>query len=179
MPNHVRNILTFNDITKKQKEFILERFTSWNEHDKIIDFDKVIPEPRLESECPEDCKVNKDSHIMEDKDRPWFDWYKWHNLYWGTKWNAYDGWVDENEDDLICAFNTAWSAPMPIYEQLAELYPNFEWTVKFADECGGDNCGYIIHDKGETFLYESDDMTNNEIYNEVWGDSEEYEEGDD
>ena len=174
IPNHVRNVLTFKDLNSNEKEFILERFTSWCEElgDRIIDFDKIIPEPRKENECPDDFKVNKDSHISEDKDRPWFDWYKWHNFYWGTKWNAYDGETCSYTDRIECMFNTAWSPPMPIYEQMAEKYPNFEWEVKYADECGGDNCGHIIHDKGETTCIEASDMSNDEIYNEVWGEDE-------
>lgn len=178
IPNHVRNVLTFKHLKPLDKKAILNRITRELEDDiyplnRIIDFDKIIPEPRTESECPDDFKVNKDSHVMEDKERPWFDWYAWHNRYWGTKWNAYDGRTTYVYTDRIeCMFNTAWSPPMPIYEQMAEKYPNFEWEVKYADECGGDNCGHIIHDKGETTCVEIGDMSNDEIYNEVWGEDE-------
>lgn len=175
MPNHVRNILTFKNLKANEKEFILERFMSWSEDlcDKIIDFDKIIPEPRVEAECPDDCKVNKDSHVMEDADRPWFDWYKWHNRFWGTKWNAYDGETWVHPDEIECVFNTAWSPPIDIYDRLAELYPNFEWEVKYCDECGGSNCGHIIHEQGEDICPEISDMSDDELYAEVWGEDDE------
>ena len=56
----------------------------------MIDFNKIIPEPKNESECPDEYKVNKTSHIELLKDKPWFDWYKWRINHWGTKWGAYD-----------------------------------------------------------------------------------------
>ncbi len=176
MPNHVKNILTFKKLKPTDKDFILERFATWCEesHESIFDFDKVIPEPKSEGECPKDCLVNKDSHILEYKDRPWFNWYAWHLKYWGTKWNAYDGITYSYGDTVEFSFHTAWSAPYPVYEQLAKLYPNFEWEVRYADECIGENCGIIKHDKLTTYIYEyeDEDTTPDKIYKDVWGCSE-------
>lgn len=72
MPNHVKNVLKFKKLTPKDKEFILNKFCIALEDDiyplnMVFSLNKVIPEPMLESECPEDCKVNKDSHIVEDE----------------------------------------------------------------------------------------------------------------
>lgn len=180
MPNHVRNVLTFKNLSSYEKEFIAERFTNYNDDEytlfatldptrKIFDFNTIVPEPRVEADCPDDCKVNKDSHIEGDKDRPWFDWYKWHNKYWSTKWNAYDGYTFIGADKIECNFHTAWSTPFAVYEQLACNYPNFEWEVKFADECGGENCGYLVHEKGKSYIYDkTSDMTKDELYRELW-----------
>lgn len=147
MPNHVKNVLKFSNLTPKDKEFILNKFTTEVEGDiyplnKRFDFDKVIKEPTRIEECPEDCRVNKDSHIMEDKDRPWFDWYAWHNKYWGTKWNCYDGYVKIGTSTITFVFSTAWSTPLPIYEQLARFF-GFKFEVRYADEDWGSNCGVI------------------------------------
>lgn len=153
MPNHVRNVLKFSKLTPKERDFILERFTTEMEDDiyplnRIFDFDKIIPEPRLESECPEDCKVNKDSHVMEYEDRPWFDWYAWHNKYWGTKWNAYNGYVQVGTTTITFVFNTAWSMPLPVYRELMRAY-NFHFTVRYADEDYGSNCGVLEYSPEE------------------------------
>lgn len=69
-------------------------------------------------------------------------WYGWSIANWGTKWNAYD---QENaaehglENTLI--FLTAWSAPHPVLEALAEKYPELSFTHSWADEDIGNNCG--------------------------------------
>lgn len=174
IPNHVRNILTFKNFHTGEKDFIVERLTSWREDlgDRILDFDKIIPEPQKKEDCPEDCLVNKDSHVSKDEDRPWFDWYAWHNKYWGTKWDAYDGGTWIHPEEVECYFNTAWSAPYPIYEQLAKLYPNFEWEVRYADESITENSGVIRHYKGTDTIYE-EPVDHEKIYNEVWGYDEE------
>ena len=164
MPNHVKNVLTFKKLKPADKEFILNNFTTEMEDDifplnRIFDFDKIIPEPRKESDCPEDCKVNKDSHIMEYKDRPWFDWYTWHTRYWGTKWNCYDGYVKIGKSTITFVFSTAWVTPFPIYEQLARFF-HFEFEVRYADEDIGSNCGYFNYEldgeTGEMRLYQTD-----------------------
>ena len=146
MPNHVRNILKFSKLKPKDREFILNNFTTEVEEDfyplnRCFDFDKIIPEPKTEEECPEDCKVNKDSRVAKDTERPWFDWYTWRNKYWGTKWGAYNGYVRIGTSTITFVFSTAWSAPFPIYEQLHEA--GYQFTVRFADEDIGSNCGII------------------------------------
>lgn len=158
MPNHVRNVLKFKHLKPSERDFILERFTTEMEDDiyplnRIFDLDKIIPEPRKESDCPEDCKVNKDSHIMEDKDRPWFDWYAWHIKYWGTKWNAYDGYIKIGTSTITFVFSTAWSAPHPVYEQIAKNY-NFDFEVKYADENLGSNCAKLEY-TADTDMYDA------------------------
>lgn len=165
MPNHVRNVLKFKNLKPKDKEFILNKFTTEVGKDGIyplnrhFDFDKVIAEPRKKEECDPDCLVNKDSHVMEDEDRPWFDWYAWHNKYWGTKWNCYDSYVKVGTSTITFVFNTAWSTPYPIYEQLARFF-SFEFEVRYADEDLGSNCGYFNYEPdgetGKMKLYHTD-----------------------
>lgn len=154
MPNHVRNVLKFSKLSAKDKEFILNQFTTEGEGkvyplNRYFDFDKIIAEPRKKEECDPDCIVNKDSHVMEDKDRPWFDWYAWHNKYWGTKWNCYDGYIKVGTSTITFVFSTAWSTPYPIYEQLTRFH-SFPFEVRYADEDIGCNCGKLIYDPEKT-----------------------------
>ena len=170
MPNHVKTVIKFKGLkSAKDKEYIKAMIATplregdylfspdHPESNWIMDFDKIIPEPRLESECPKDCIVTKDSHVQEDKERPWFNWYEWHCKYWGTKWGAYDGYIEEGKSYLTFVFSTAWSLALPIVNKLPNLGYNFE--VKFADEDWGSNCGKLIYDVNscdwEEF-YESD-----------------------
>ena len=146
MPNHVINVVKFKHLKPNEVDFILEALThEYNDTERILDFNAIIPEPKTKDKCPEDCLVNKDSHVMEVPEKPWFDWYAWHNKYWGTKWDAYDGYTKIGKTWVMCVFNTAWSAPFPIYEALAQKY-NFEFEVKYADEDYGSNCGKITYD---------------------------------
>lgn len=84
------------------------------------------------------------------KKRPWFDWYKWHNKYWGTKWGCYDCYTKITNSTITFVFSTAWSTPFPIYEHIAKHF-YFEFEVKYADEDLGNNCGYLnCEPDGET-----------------------------
>lgn len=157
MPNYVKNVVKFKNLKPKDTHIILDMLTTpiMDEDFKdvvlefAIDFDKIIPEPRRECDCPEDCKVNKDSHIVEDKDRPWFDWYAWHNKYWGTKWNACNCSSQVGKSYVILVFETAWNTPLPIINSLTLLGYDFE--VKYADEDFGNNCGKLTYSRDAYF----------------------------
>lgn len=73
------------------------------------------------------------------------DWYSWSIANWGTKWNAYDS--IEVDDKIM--FNTAWSTPLPIIEELSSMFPNVEITLEFASEDFGHNCGQIVFLDGD------------------------------
>lgn len=99
-------------------------------------------------------------------------WYDWRRSNWGTKWNAYDCVLD-NEDDNTIMFQTAWSKPTPIIEKLAELYPNKKIEHWWADEDMGSNSGYCCYENGE--VTGGFDVTkSNEAYKHYimcWGES--------
>lgn len=152
MPNHVRHVLKFNNLKGEDIRFILDTISTGlekaGELHHYIDFDKIIPEPRTEDECPDDCKVSEHSHIMEDEAKPWFDWYTWHLNYWGTKWNAYDGYTKTGKTWVMFVFSTAWSTPEPVIRKLKLLGYDFE--LRYADEDIGSNCGKMIYNPDKT-----------------------------
>ena len=142
MPNHVMNKWKISHIPQDKLQYVLDKLTMITEEgDRIIDFDLIIPEPRLKKDCPADCIVNKDSHVAEVKDRPWFDWYTWRNRYWNTKWGAYDGYTHTGKTYIIMYFQTAWSFAVPIATKLAEL--GYDLDLQYADEDWGANCGRL------------------------------------
>ena len=151
MPNHVRNVLTFNNLKPLDIRFLLDTITEpidkLGEH-LAIDFNKIIPQPGSESDCPNKYKVNKDSHITPEIRKPWLDWYKWNCDHWGTKWNAYDAYIITGKSYIKFIFNTAWSTPQPVIEQLKLLRYNF--NLKYADEDLGSNCGQMIYNPNKT-----------------------------
>ena len=106
------------------------------------------------------------------------EWYDWSCFHWGTKWNAYDSYINEDESEMF--FNTAWSCPLPILDRLAEIcYEHeVEFSGKWADEDRGCNVGVFESDcSGDEywFSYEVIENCSNEaydIYVELNGESE-------
>lgn len=99
------------------------------------------------------------------------DWYDWCIKNWGTKWNSYyNQWLD---DDKI-SFCTAWSAPIPILEKLAEIYSDRRIEIWWADEDMGFNTGYGYWYNGlaDVCYYDSCSQEAYENYVECWGETE-------
>lgn len=106
-------------------------------------------------------------------------WYDWCCANWGTKWGAYDTYIDKNTN--IMEFNTAWSCPLPILDKLAEIcYEHeVEFSGKWADEDRGHNVGTFesgdCMDDEYCFYYEYIENCSNEaydIYVELHGESQ-------
>lgn len=73
-------------------------------------------------------------------------WYEWSNAHWGTKWNAYE--FSGCAERGVVRFCTAWWAPHPVIEKLAERYPEMTLIHRWADEDIGQNCGERIYRTG-------------------------------
>jgi hypothetical protein len=62
-------------------------------------------------------------------------WYDWNIKNWGTKWNSYNATIlNETETEIEVAFQTAWSAPIPVYEKLSELFEDATISAYWNDE---------------------------------------------
>lgn len=59
-------------------------------------------------------------------------WYEWRWTYWGTKWNAVNTQI--NEEKMAISFDTAWSAPVPVFEAIAKKYPKLSCSINCQDE---------------------------------------------
>ena len=90
------------------------------------------------------------------------DWYEWNCKYWGTKWNSSDSFSNEN----TISFQTAWSTPYPVIEELSKKYPTIIFTIDYADEDIGSNCGTYKFQNG--LLLE--DIEGDTVFScEMWG----------
>lgn len=99
-------------------------------------------------------------------------WYDWCIKNWGTKWDTYDGY---SNDDTSCGFCTAWSTPIPAMVALSKMLPDCEIEVEYADEDYGHNCGRYTLKNGElisSYLPDGEEALMFAL--EVWG--EDYEE---
>ena len=70
-------------------------------------------------------------------------WYNWRCAHWDTKWDCYDVEVlDDDPEQLEVTFNTAWSPPEAICNQIREDYPDVSVSW-FYDEPGCEIAGYL------------------------------------
>ena len=136
MPNYVSVNIKVNGNKKLIDKFFVNCFTGNN-----FDFDKIVPEPRTIEECSPEYRANKDSHIVLDDERPWFDWYAWHNRFWGTKWNAMDTNIDRNNNSV--SFDTAWNFPYPVMVKMTEMFPDLTFTIEWIEEQGVISLGRV------------------------------------
>jgi len=165
MPNHCHNRVTFyssgndTDESRAQIAKLKEIFSG----ESI--FGQIIPEPdwhntplmssdvkRYTFSEPKG-KVGELPQYVED---PWRRlvfkstgqaddrWYDWRCQNWDTKWDAYD--VEQHDfddpDQYEVTFNTAWSPPDAICNQIREDYPDVEVSW-FYDEPGCEIAGYL------------------------------------
>ena len=142
MPNHVTNMVQFHG----EQENIDKVLALIKGEESCIDFQKIIPMPD-----------NIFRGNLGSKERELYgknNWYDWSITNWGTKWNAYDDYFDKDENTIT--FDTAWSCPLPIFNELAALCYKYDvyFTGKWADEDCGSNVG----------IFESD----NDSYEEYW-----------
>ena len=149
MPNHCYNRVTFysdntEDVAKLKKIFEDENC-----------FGQIIPEPDwanlpLMSKDVEGIVYNRGDvgelpvdGRFRSTGRQDDRWYDWRVQNWDTKWDAYDVSIDDDDiEQLEISFNTAWSPPEAICNQIREDYPDVSVSW-FYDEPGCEIAGYL------------------------------------
>ena len=63
-------------------------------------------------------------------------WYDWRCVNWGCKWGC-AGFVWLSDDQTAFLMSTPWSAPIPIFKKLAELFATLTFACHFVEECDG------------------------------------------
>lgn len=96
------------------------------------------------------------------------DWYGWSVENWGTKWNAYEfELVDQEPDKLVIRFQTAWSVPVPVLQRLVELHPRLNFVAVSFDECWNfAACTTVEQGKVKYLELEPDKALYKEVYGE-------------
>lgn len=142
MPNHVTNRIKITG----DRESVLRFFNQAKVGDDEFSFAGFIPTPDdyIDGNCSHD-HYNYRLGKKEGPDPYANCWYSWNITNWGTKWGAYDVFVDKPFnllDALACdgivtgsvRFDTAWSPPVPVYEKIIELFPDCTLEFSFMDE---------------------------------------------
>lgn len=94
-----------------------------------------------------------------------YTWYEWSYRNWGTKWNASE--VEWQLKEGKLCFQTPWSAPFPVIQAMSEVYPDLEFTHRWADEDIGSNCGVMWYSGGYASELEVDSLS--ALGMDIWG----------
>lgn len=176
MPNYVHNVMKIRSLKDDAEEVINFLKQHFNK-EGFFDFNTVIPEPTTEAECSDRFNFNTERgaehyrSLESDDDKSWFNWYDWRLEYWGTKWNVgaesrcyYD--FDKimknysSGSPVQVMFETAWSAPIPIFKKLMSMHPELDIDVFYYSI---ENCEF-----GHVFVWDDviihvhNDFTNSE-----------------
>ena len=157
MPNWVHNSMSVVGDKKRVTEFRKKHFTTEKEEKGLhFDFNTIITMP--------DTVFQGNLGTKEREIHGSNNWYDWSVGNWGTKWNAgntqlYSDKIRVNKGVAVLefSFDTAWSLPEPVYEKLAEMYPDLSITVSF-DEESGEFAGELEMTAGEMKHYPRDVM---------------------
>lgn len=105
-------------------------------------------------------------------------WYDWCRREWGTKWNACETTV---EDDDTVIFDTAWEPPLPVLAKLSEMYPEVEIEVWCADEAPCEAMLYASIQDGQVAEdpYDPETPEGPALYEDLWGFNPKLEDGED
>jgi len=90
-------------------------------------------------------------------------WYDWRVAHWGTKWNCYEC---EEEGDRRIAFLTAWSPPVPIFDELAKRYPKITFQTYSVDEGDDSTVWNYVYTNGKQWNFSCID--NPELVEKIW-----------
>lgn len=102
-----------------------------------FDFNRVIAMPQdllvdliypLSAETNAKLAANKAKHGYPS-------WYDWSIEQWGTKWNALNTQILNDEDGyLALSFETAWTPAIPVYQELSRQFPKVLFSIHYIDE---------------------------------------------
>lgn len=129
MPNWCENTMR----VWTRNEAVLDAVEAFlKDGDRPISFDRVMP-------VPEDVENNPDGLVG----------YYWRIDNWNTKWDAHpeNSSVDRLNEELVYAFLTAWSPPLPIAAALSLEFADVTVGLSW-DEPGMDFGGYAIFRNG-------------------------------
>lgn len=121
-----------------------------DETEGLTDSDSIYAiRDRIKAECDADSRADWELGRQYVKNEILYGfptWYGWSNQCWGTKWDACDAEVDNEKQEFV--FDTAYGAPLPVVCELVKRFPDITFTLVYADNDIGHNCGQITFARG-------------------------------
>ena len=79
------------------------------------------------------------------------DWYNWRVENWGTKWDACESSIMEEDGQFVVHYNTAWGPNSMWVHTISKLYPTLEFKLTY-EETGMGFCGcYEVKNGGDDY----------------------------
>ena len=130
MPNWCSNTLQISG-NKEQLEMFKQKSIIKSGMDvDIFVMDGCVPMPKELAIC----EGLTPEQIVERRLKYGYDnWYDWCFENWGSKWDAHESYITEEENDLTIEFDTAWSPAIPYIKQVAKMYPDLIFDLYFME----------------------------------------------
>lgn len=129
MPNKIYQKIQIFD-WKRTNEFKEAKSKVLNSENNF-DFNLLIPQP---DNIFNENLGEQERKMCIDENRPL---YEWNMENWGTKGNAYNTKILENDNSILeFKFKTSWNMPIPIINALFKLFKNCEIHYLAVDEGG-------------------------------------------
>lgn len=106
-----------------------------------LDFDRIIPAPKG---LFHGAVGKKEKEKYKNT-----NWYDWNNKKWGTKWNAEDVRVEREGKTAYFSFDTAWSPPLPVIDELMDIFDDFTFSLEYYEPGVGYAGVYGTHEDRE------------------------------
>lgn len=146
MPNWCFNRLTV-DATNESGKLLSEAFRPKYKYEDSNNlyaspFNDLMP-------CPEDLHCDagffgqgsdkeKEMQALYAKNKEKYGyehWYDWQVANWGTKWDArVEDFDDDNPEDVMIYFDTAWSPPIEFLRWFSEQHPDVSFEMEYDEE---------------------------------------------
>ena len=136
MPNHVYNNILVSG-TPEQIQAFKEKAQSG---DREFSYWNFVTPPQEAIDSGEYWQTNGWQDGERKGNTP-NNWYNFNNREWGTKWDTYDiqdTYIPKEQKDTLVgwAFCSAWSPPLPVFEAIAEQFPELEFDFDWEEEQG-------------------------------------------
>ena len=145
MPNWCENAVMLKGSTSEIE--VIKDFLT--EDNNCFSFNKILPIPKAlrDGVAPLSGPAQKIEYNISKYGAK--DWYDWSIANWGTKWNSSGIFLTSEYDDQVAySFQTAWAPPIPVYTELAKLFPNINIFINY-DESGMGFSGWQYYANGE------------------------------
>jgi hypothetical protein len=130
MPNWCSNTLQISGCPKQMDEFISKSIVKSAMDIDIFLMDGLIKMPEELAICEEITPEEKAERMAK---YGYDNWYDWRFENWGSKWDAQESYITEEENGWTINFDTAWSPAIPYIKQVAKMYPDLIFDLYFME----------------------------------------------
>ena len=171
MPNWCSNTLWVEGNPEQLKEFISKSVKPLedNPNYNVFTLEGLYPTPAellnteafsgISDNATEEEKAKRSDEVkaLEEK-YGYTDWYMWRINKWGTKWDACETQIyQDDEANFMVMFDSAWAPPVMWLEQIAPQFPELKFKMAYS-EPGMNFCGVIYSNEDGTLSEEEGEL---------------------